>query len=64
MPYRIDLHNAGDDSLDRLVELGALDVENSDQGGIAALMPDRVTLDTGLARARGRPHPGLTCRRA
>ena len=43
MPYRIDLHNAGDHSLDRLVELGALDVENSDQGGIAALMPDRVT---------------------
>ena len=52
MPYRIDLHNAGDDTLDRLVELGALDVEPSGQGGIAALMPDRVTLEQ-VARALG-----------
>ena len=43
MPYRIDLRDAGDDRLDRLVELGALDVECSDTGGIAALMPDGVT---------------------
>jgi precorrin-6B methylase 2 len=43
MPYRIDLRNAGHDMLDRLVELGALDVEQTDNGGIAALMPDRVT---------------------
>ena len=41
MPYRIDLRSAGDDVLDRLVDLGALDVESSVNGGIAALMPDR-----------------------
>ena len=42
MPYRVDLRNATDDSLDRLVELGAIDAERSDDGGIAALMPDSV----------------------
>jgi len=43
VPYRIDLRDAGNDVLDRLVELGALDVECSDTGGIAALIPDGVT---------------------
>lgn len=43
MPYRIDFRDAGNDALDRLVELGALDVEGSDSGGIAALIPDGVT---------------------
>jgi ribosomal protein L11 methyltransferase len=43
MPYRIDFDGAGDETLDRLVELGALDVESSDNGGIAALIPDSVT---------------------
>ena len=42
MPYRVDLRNVGDDALDRLVELGAIDCEFSDGGGIAALMPDSV----------------------
>jgi len=42
VPYRVDLRNASDDSLDRLVELGAIDAERSDDGGIAALMPDSV----------------------
>ncbi len=42
MPYRIDITRAGDAALDRLVELGALDVERSPGGGIAALMPDGV----------------------
>jgi ribosomal protein L11 methyltransferase len=42
VPYRIDLGNVGGDALDRLVELGALDVEVSDDGGMAALMPDSV----------------------
>jgi ribosomal protein L11 methyltransferase len=42
VPYRVDLRNAGGDALDRLVELGAMDVEFSDDGGIAALMPDGV----------------------
>ena len=42
MPYRADLHNVADDALDRLVELGAIDAELSDDGGIAVLMPDGV----------------------
>jgi ribosomal protein L11 methyltransferase len=44
MPYRVDLRAvAADDALDRLLELGALDIEPADDGRIAALMPDRVT---------------------
>jgi ribosomal protein L11 methyltransferase len=43
VPYRIDVARTGDAALDRLVELGALDVELSPAGGIAALMPDGVT---------------------
>lgn len=43
VPYRVDLRNAGDDVLDRLVELGAIDAEVSHDGGIAALMPDSVS---------------------
>jgi ribosomal protein L11 methyltransferase len=42
VPYRIDLRNVGDDALDRLVELGAIDAEVSHEGAIAALMPDGV----------------------
>ena len=42
MPYRIDLKGADADAFDRLVELGAIDVEAAD-GGIAAIMPDGVT---------------------
>ncbi len=42
MPYRIDLHAADDGTFDRLVELGAIDAEDSPAGGIAALMPDSV----------------------
>lgn len=45
MPYRVDLRNAGNDALDRLVELGAIDVERSHDGGIAALIPDGVALE-------------------
>ena len=41
MPYRIDLRGAPADALDRLVEMGALDVDAID-GGIAAIMPDGV----------------------
>jgi ribosomal protein L11 methyltransferase len=43
MPYRIDIRNAGEETLDRLVELGALDVDSSPGGGMAALLPDFVT---------------------
>ena len=45
MPYRIDLRDAGDAALDRLVELGALDVESSSGGILSALLPDSVALD-------------------
>src|SRR6186997_711168 len=45
VPYRIDIRDAGDATLDRLVELGALDVESSPGGGMAALLPDSVTLE-------------------
>ena len=52
MPYRVDLRNISPDTLDQLIELGALDAEQSEDGGIAALMPDRVSRDQ-LARAVG-----------
>ena len=52
MPYRIDLRGAADDSLERLVELGALDVELSIDGVMSALMPDAVTSDH-IARTLG-----------
>ena len=55
MPYRIDLRHTDNDTLDRLVELGALDVEQSDNGAIAALMPDRVTPEQ-VSRALGVDH--------
>jgi len=52
VPYRVDLHTASDEVLDRLVELGALDAERSHDGGLAALMPDSV-LPEQLASALG-----------
>jgi len=52
VPYRVDLRNATDDVLDRLVELGAIDADRSDDGGIAALMPDSVAPEH-VARALG-----------
>jgi ribosomal protein L11 methyltransferase len=51
VPYRIDVPRADDAALDRLVEIGALDVERS-PGGIAALMPDGVAPEH-VARALG-----------
>ena len=42
MPYRIDVPGNGDRTLDRLIDLGALDVDVSGEG-IAALLPDNVT---------------------
>ena len=50
MPYRVDLRNAAADAFDRLVELGAIDVELAAEGGISALMPDSVAPDR-IARA-------------
>jgi len=45
VPYRIDLAHPPADALDRLVALGALDVESLG-GGLAALLPDGVALST------------------
>src|SRR5262245_4224034 len=42
MPYRVDLPAASDTALERLVELGALDIELSSDRGMSALMPDSV----------------------
>jgi len=63
VPYRIDLQVTGADTLDRLVELGALDVESAAGGGIAALLPDsstpaEVALALGLDRVDVSPAVG------
>lgn len=52
MPYRIDIPAAGNDALDRLIDIGALDVESSPDGGVAAVLPDAVT-PAQVARAVG-----------
>jgi ribosomal protein L11 methyltransferase len=53
MPYRIDLRASNnDDALDRLIELGALDVESTSGHQVAAVMPDSVTANE-IARALG-----------
>ena len=63
MPYRVNLSKANEDALDRLVDLGALDVELFGRlGGIAALMPDGVTPEQLTQRARRRRHRGLSRR--
>lgn len=43
MPYRVDLADASDAAVERLIELGALDVEVSHEGQASALMPDSVS---------------------
>ncbi len=43
VPYRIEVARASADALDRLVELGAIDVDSLPCGGLAALMPDAVS---------------------
>jgi len=53
VPYRIHVRDAADALFDRLVDLGALDVERVDESGLAALMPDRVTPQQ-VAAALGR----------
>jgi ribosomal protein L11 methyltransferase len=44
VPYRIDISCPPHDALDRLVQLGALDIEPV-SGGLAAIIPDDVTPD-------------------
>jgi ribosomal protein L11 methyltransferase len=51
LPYRVDFSPADSDALDRLIELGALDVGSS-HGGMAALLPDTVKPEQ-LAAALG-----------
>lgn len=51
MPYRIDIDDAPADALDRLVQLGALDVELVN-GGLAAILLDAVAPET-VARTLG-----------
>jgi ribosomal protein L11 methyltransferase len=49
----VDLDSAGDELVDRLIEAGAIDVDHSHTGAIAALMPDGVSpeqLRTALGR--------------
>ena len=52
MPYRVDLADSADRTLDRLIDLGALDVEVSREGRASALMPDSVSPDE-VTRAVG-----------
>lgn len=52
MPYRIDIRTASGEVFDRLVELGAIDAERSDDGAIAAVLPDSVAPEQ-VARALG-----------
>ena len=51
VPYRIDISKPLPDVLDRLVQIGALDVEEI-PGGVAAILPDGVVPED-LARALG-----------
>lgn len=45
MPYRIEFRGAASDIVDRLIDLGAVDVACDERGGVAALMPDALTPD-------------------
>lgn len=55
MPYRIDLGAARGDALDRLIDLGALDVEPLPGSRVAAVMPDQIP-PADVARALGVDH--------
>jgi ribosomal protein L11 methyltransferase len=52
VPYRVDIPDLGDDALETLVQFGALDAEVSQDGVLAALLPDSVTPQQ-LANALG-----------
>jgi len=53
VPYRVDAAAAASGTLERLIDLGALDVE-AEGTGLAALMPDSVTSSQLSSRARRR----------
>jgi ribosomal protein L11 methyltransferase len=59
MPYQITIGDASGQTFDRLVELGALDVERVGERGIAALMPDSVSSEH-VARALGVDHVAVS----
>ena len=44
LPYRIEFDAATDDVVDRLIDLGALDVDGGDTRRVIALMPDHIGL--------------------
>lgn len=52
MPYRVDVRSAAADAFDRLIDLGAVDIEVSSDGAMSALLPDSVELEPVL-RALG-----------
>jgi ribosomal protein L11 methyltransferase len=59
----VDIAEADDLVFDRLIELGALDAERTDSGGLAALMPDAVSREhlarvLGIAHVQVSPAPG------
>jgi len=61
VPYRIDLPDLPDSALDRLLDLGALDVERTAHG-LAAIMPDAVTpaaVDAALDTSGTRVSPAV-----
>jgi ribosomal protein L11 methyltransferase len=45
VPYRLDVRESAENAAERLIDLGALDVEPVPGGGVTALMPDRVKPD-------------------
>jgi ribosomal protein L11 methylase PrmA len=63
VPYRVDLRTAPADAVDRLIDLGALDVEPQPGSGVAALIPDaispaRVAHALGVDRVQVQPAVG------
>ena len=58
MPYRIDISRPPHDALDRLVQLGALDIEPVNDG-LAAIIPDGVKPDV-VAVALGVAHVAVS----
>jgi len=56
LPYRVDIARPPADAFDRLLELGALDIDSdieSSSGGLAAILPDAVTPENVTAALPG-----------
>jgi ribosomal protein L11 methyltransferase len=52
VPYRIQLGKLDRTAAERLIDLGALDIDTADDGSVTALMPDGITPDD-IARVVG-----------